>query len=297
MVEVIPSGASLGARIEGLDLSQPLSDADIEGIRAALGAHGVVCFPGQDLDPARQKAFAVRFGSLEVNVAAAGFTPADHPEIMVLSNIVEDGRPIGLADAGQGWHTDMSYSRTIAFLTVLHGIEIPRRGERPLGATEFADMGAAYDDLPADLKRLLEGRTATHDFEKFWDEMRRRPGSARPPLSGAQRRRKPPVSHPVVQMHAISGRKVLYCNPGYVVRIDGILARDSDQLLETLFDHQLSPKYRFRHDWTQGDLLVWDDIRTVHNAIADYTASDRRHMRRCQVMADRILAAPTATRQ
>ena len=291
MATVNPSGASLGARIEGLDLSQPLSDAEIDLILSALGEHGVICFPDQALDPARQKAFAGRFGSLEVNVAAAGFTPDNHPEVMILSNIVEDGRPIGLADAGQGWHTDMSYSRTIAFLTVLHGIEIPHRGGRPLGATEFADMGAAYDDLPADLKRALDGKTATHDFGKFWDEMRRRPGSIRPPLSGAQRTRKPPVSHKMVLTHPISGRKVLYSNPGYVVRIDGVPADESAQLLETLFDHQLSAKYRFWHDWTQGDVLVWDDIRTTHNALADYAPTERRLMRRCQVMADRIVVA------
>ncbi len=291
MTRVIPSGALLGARIEGIDLAGPLSDADFDLIRTAMGDHGVVCFPGQDLDPARQKAFSGRFGSLEVNVAAGSFTAADHPEIMILSNIVEDGRPIGLADAGQGWHTDMSYSRTIAFLTVLHGVEIPLRGGRPLGATEFADMAAAYDDLPADLGRSLDGRTATHDFEKFWEEMRHRPGSARPPLTGAQRNRKPPVSHPVVLTHPISGRKILYCNPAYVVRIDGIPSGESERLLETLFDHQLSEKFRFKHDWTRGDVLVWDNIRTLHSAVADYPATNRRLMRRCQVMADRLLPA------
>ncbi len=292
MARVIPAPGTLGARIEGIDLSRPLADAEVTLIREAFGAHGVLCFPGQDLAPDRHKAFARRFGSLEVNVAAGRFTVPGHPEVMILSNVVEDGRAIGLDDAGQDWHTDLSYSSTIAFLNILHGVEIPRRDGRPLGATEFADMCAAYDDLPGGLKRRIEGRTASHDFAKFWDAMRRRPGSARPPLTRAQRRQRPPVSHPMVLTHPINGRKLLYCNPGYVVRIDGMAADDGARLLDDLFAHQLLPKYRHRHDWTPGDVLAFDNIRTLHRAVADYRACERRLLRRCQVMADEVFATP-----
>ncbi len=292
MARVIPAPGTLGARIEGIDLSRPLAEGEVTLIREAFGAHGVLCFPGQDLAPDRHKAFARRFGSLEVNVAAGRFTVPGHPEVMILSNVVEDGRAIGLDDAGQGWHTDLSYSRPIAFLNILHGVEIPARGGRPLGATEFADMGAAYDDLPDGLKRRIEGRTATHDFAKFWDAMRRRPGSARPPLTRAQRRQRPPVSHPMVLTHPINGRKLLYCNPGYVVRIDGMAADDSARLLDDLFAHQLLPKFRYRHDWTPGDVLAFDNIRTLHRAVADYIPGERRLLRRCQVMADEMFAMP-----
>ena len=290
MARVIPTGDKLGARVEGIDLSRPLDAVEIFLIREAIGAHGVLCFPRQNLSPGRHKAFAARFGSLEVNVAAGRFTAPDHPEVMILSNVVEDGRAIGLDDAGQGWHTDLSYSPTIAFLNILHGIEIPRRDGRPLGATEFADMCAAYDDLPDRLKRRIEGRTATHDFAKFWEAMRRRPGSARRKLTPAQRRQKPPVSHPMVLTHPLSGRKLLYCNPGYVVAIDGIAADDGARLLDDLFAHQLLPKYRHRHDWTAGDVLACDNIRTLHRAVADYGRGERRLMRRCQVMADKVFA-------
>ncbi len=292
MPRVIATGGTLGARIEGIDLSRPLADADIALIRAAFGAHGVLCFPGQDLAPDRHKAFARHFGSLEINVAAGRFTAPGHPEVMILSNVVEHGSAIGLDDAGQDWHTDLSYSRPIAFLNILHGVEIPMRDGRALGATEFADMCAAYDDLPAGLARRIEGRTARHDFAKFWDAMRRRAGSARSPLTRAQRRRKPPVSHPMVLTHPISGRKLMYCNPGYVVGIDGMAADDSAPLLAELFAHQLRPQYRHRHDWTQGDVLAFDNIRTLHRAVADYGASERRLLRRCQVMADEVFAPP-----
>lgn len=292
MTRVISTGGMLGARIVGINLSRPLQDAEFALIREAFGVHGVLCFPGQNLAPDRHKAFAARFGSLEINVAAGSHTVPGHPEVMILSNVVEDGRAIGLEDAGQDWHTDLSYSHTIAFLNILHGVEVPTRDGRPLGATEFADMCAAYDDLPGDLKRRIEGKTATHDFAKFWDLMRRRPDSTRQPLSEAQRRRKPPVSHPIVLTHPINGRKLLYCNPGYAVRIDGMAADDSARLLADLFAHQLQPKYRHRHDWTPGDVLAFDNIRTLHRAVADYRPGERRLLRRCQVIADEIFATP-----
>ncbi len=290
-MQVIPSGACIGARVTGVDLAQPLDDGRRNAILESLARHGVLCFPGQALEPARLRAFAARFGSLEVNVASGSFQAGGLPEVMVLSNVVEDGRPIGLADAGQGWHTDMSYSATVALATVLHALEVPRdeRGE-PLGATRFASMTAAWDGLPEDLKARLEGATAVHDFAKFWDMMRRREGSTRPPLSADQRRRKPPVSHPVCLVHPVSGRKVLYANPGYVVRIEGLPPAESDALLETLFRHQLRPEYRFVHRWSEGDVLMWDDIATLHDAVADYGPDRRRRMHRCQVMADRVFA-------
>lgn len=288
MLNVTPSGAILGARVEGLDLRQPLPPAVFGAILDALGRYAVLCFPGQKLTPAELKAFAARFGSLEINVAAGRFTAPGHPEVMILSNIVEDGRPIGLADAGQGWHTDMSYSREIAFANALFALKVPGRNGRPLGATLFADMRAAYDDLPAALKSRLAGATATHDFAKFWDMMRRRPGSTRPPLTDEQRRRKPPVSQPIVLDHPISGRKTLYCNPGYAVRIDGLPEAESAALLEELFAHQLQPKYQYAHEWAEGDLLLWDDLATLHNAVADYGPDEPRLIHRCQIMADRI---------
>ena len=291
MSTITPSGHSLGARIEGIDLRQPLSATDYALILCALGRYGVLCFPCQSLDAAQQMAFARRFGSLEINVAAGQFTVPGHPEVMVLSNIVENGRALGLADAGQDWHTDMSYSEPIAFLNVLYAVEVPVRDGRPLGATEFLDMCSAYDDLPADLKQRIEGRTATHDFNKFWEQMLKRPGTQRGPLTPEQRRQKPPVSHPIVLEHPISGRRAIYCNVGYVTGVDGMTKAESDKILALLFAHQMQDKYKYTHRWGEGDVLVWDNMWTVHNAVADYRADERRLMRRCQVMADWIFTS------
>ena len=285
-MKIEPKGAGLGATIHDIDLSQPLSDADYETIEQALGRHGVVSFPGQRLTSEQLRNYASRFGKLEINVANA-FYDTGYPEVMILSNMKENGKPIGLSDAGQDWHTDMSYSKTIDFANVLYGIKIPHRDGEPLGNTEFCDMHAAYEDLPEDLKQELDGMTITHDFNKFWEMMRREKGSPRPPLTEEQRQRKPPVSHPVFLVHPITGKKVLYANPGYSMRINELPEERSDAVLKFLFEHQLREKYRYRHRWQEGDVLMWDNMGTIHNAVADYTPEEHRLIKRCQVMADK----------
>jgi len=288
MMKVITSGKALGATIEGLDLSRPLTEQEVESIVQVLGERGVVCFPKQSLTARQQRDFAARFGELEVNVASGPYQEPGIPEVMTLSNIVENGKPIGLADAGQDWHTDMSYSKTIAFANVLYGIKIPRRNGEPLGNTEFCGMHAAYDGLPSHLKTSLEGKTVLHDFNKFWDKMRLEKGSKRPPLTDAQRKAKPPVSHPIFLQHPITGRKVLYANPGYSMRINELPQKESDETLEFLFAHQTRPEYRYASRWTEGDVLMWENFGTIHNAVADYGPDEHRLIKRCQVMATRF---------
>ena len=284
-MRVIPSGQSLGATIEGLDVSKNIP---IERIFEELGKHGVLRFPNQQLTPKQLRDFSAQLGELEINVASGPYQAPGVPEVMTLSNIVENGKPIGLADAGQGWHTDMSYSSNIAFANVLYGIKIPKRDGRVLGATQFANMHAAYEGLPRELKRQLADKTVLHDFEKFWEMMRREKGSKRPPLTEAQRKAKPPVSHPIFLEHPITRRKVLYANPGYSMRINELPPPESDRILEFLFSHQLKHEYRYRHHWNEGDLLMWENFGTIHNAIADYGPDEHRLVRRCQVMATRF---------
>ena len=284
-MKVIPSGESLGAAIEGMDLARPLPPAELEGVLRTLGQYGVVRFPRQQLTGRELRDFSAQLGDLEINVGSQGYQEPGVPEVMILSNIVENGRPIGLADAGQGWHTDMSYSRMIAFANVLYGIKIPQRDGRALGATEFSNMHAAYGGLPGEMKRDLEGMTVLHDFNKFWEMMRREKGSRRPPLTEAQKKAKPPVSHPIFLTHPITGRKVLYANPGYSIRINELPQKESDEMLEFLFEHQLRPEYRYAFHWHEGDVLMWEDIGTIHNAVADYGPDEHRLVKRCQVMA------------
>jgi taurine dioxygenase len=284
-MDIIPSGQTLGARIENIDLADPLSDGDLRLLLLALGQHGVLCFPNQSLETPEFAAFARRFGDLEVNVANLYYEP-DFPEIMILSNQLRpDGKPVGLNDAGQGWHTDMSYSRDIALANVLYAQAVPMRNGKPVGETQFRNMHAAYDELPDELKPKLDGRTATHDFEKFWEVMRQRPGSRRAALTEEQKRKKPPVSQPLVRVHPLTGRKVLYANPGYTMWIDGMDPQESGTILDYLFRHQERAAFLYAHQWSVGDVLMWDNIGTVHNAVADYTPGEPRYMRRAQVMA------------
>ncbi|MBC7435387.1 MAG: TauD/TfdA family dioxygenase [Bdellovibrionales bacterium] len=293
---ITPTGATLGARVEGLDLSKPLPDKTFQTLVQALGRHGVLKYPKQNLSSQQLRDFAGRFGELEINVANAYQEPG-LPEVMILSNMKQDDKPLGLADAGQDWHTDMSYSNMIAFTNVLYGITIPRRDGKSLGNTEFCNMHAAYEGLPAEWKERLEGKTATHDFNKFWEMMRRERGSARPPLTPEQRAAKPPVSHPLFMTHPITGKRVLYANPGYAIRINEMSEADSDAALAFLFEHQTQPQYRFANQWEEHDLLMWDNMGTIHNAVADYLPHEHRFIKRCQVAATRFFHADGTPRE
>jgi taurine dioxygenase len=138
------------------------------------------------------------------------------------------------------------------------------------------------------VKQRLDGTTATHDFEKFWENMRQNHNSTRAALTDEQRSRRPPVAHPVFLTHPITGRKVLYANPGYAIRINELPQRESDEMLAYLFDFQLQPRFRHTHEWTENDLLIWDHLGTIHRAIADYGPDEIRLIRRCQVMATKV---------
>ena len=283
MLSIEPTGAVLGATVRGIDVKQA-DETEFARILLALGQYGVLRFPDQQLDADDVRRFSERFG--EIQGPSAGSPDVAH--VGTLSNLKEGGRYVGLPDAGQDWHTDMSYRDVMGFVNVLYGIRIPRRNGVPLGGTEFSNMHAAYDALPPDIKDRLAGATATHDFAKFWDHMRRDRASERPPMTEEQRRRRPPVEHPLFLMHPITGRKVLYANPGYTVRINELLPHESDDMLEFLFAHQLEERFRYTHSWAENDLLVWDHLGTIHRAIADYRPDEIRLMRRCQVMATKV---------
>ncbi|CAN5745697.1 taurine dioxygenase [soil metagenome] len=282
-----PTGRTLGATVSGIDLGKPMAPGDFAELLRGLGRHRVLRFPDQTMDAAGLRAFSARFGTLEV-LSANGKGESGMPEVSILSNIVRDGKPIGLADAGQDWHTDMSYNRIVGFVNVLHAYEVPMRDGQPLGGTEFADTASAYEDLPEPMKRKLANATATHDFNQFHEHMRLNKGSTRPALTQAQRDERPAVHHPLFMFHPVSGRKVIYANPGFTVRIDQLPPQESRETLDFLFGHILKPDYRHVHRWSKGDVLMWDHLSTWHFARPDYSANEHRLIKRCQVLADRI---------
>lgn len=288
MLRIEPGNATLGARVTGVDLGRSLSDADFAAVLRALGQYGVLCFPGQPIEAAALRTFSARFGGLQaMSSGVKDRGEPGMPEVSILSNVVENGRPIGIPDAGQDWHTDMTYNRVMGFVNVLVAKKVPVRNGKVLGATEFANTQAAYEDLPAGVKARLADATATHDWNNFHEIMRRK-GSQRPALTEAQRRERPPVSHPVFLTHPISGGKVIYVNPGFTVRINELDPDASRDMLDFLFAHVLQPRYRYAHHWSVGDVLVWDHLGTWHQAVGDYTAEEHRLMKRCQVLADKV---------
>ena len=285
--DIQPSAHTWGARILGLDLSKDLGPDCIDALILALGTYGVLSYPKQSLSASELTRFSAKFGELEINVANSYQEPGI-PQVMILSNMLDNEKPVGIADAGQDWHTDMSYSKMVAFTNVLYGIKIPFRNGVSLGNTAFCNMHKAYEELPQTLKEKIQGRSATHDFSKFWEKMRAEKGSTRPPLTPAQKLSKPPVSHPLTLRHPITHKTVLYANPGYTMHIDGMQATESEDILQQLFAHQLQERFQYKHHWQEGDVLMWDNLGTIHNAVADYLPHEHRYIKRCQVMATRF---------
>src|ERR1051326_7396943 len=203
-IRVEPTGAVLGAAIRGVDLSKPLSDRDFGIILHALGHHGVLRFPNQDLGSGDVSRFSARFGEIQGNPIGPLDGKREYPEVGILSNLKENGQYIGSSDAGQDWHTDMTYRDVAGFVNVLYGVRIPMRDGKPLGGTEFSNMHLLYEALPDDIKARLEGAAAIHDFTNVWDHRRNNRNSPRTPLTDDQRRRRPPVPHPVFLTHPIT---------------------------------------------------------------------------------------------
>jgi taurine dioxygenase len=282
-----PKGQELGATIEGLDLSRPLGNQDLGQIVLALGRRGLVRFPGQNLTQAELKALSEQFGEVQVSLQPPDGVTVDVPGVGTLSNIVVDGHPIGKDDAGTLWHTEASYAKVMGYVNVLHAIKVPVRDGAVLGDTEFVDTRAAYVGLPQEIKDRLKDATATHEGQKYGDQLRAA-GSKRPKYNEATAKRKVPVTHPVFLRHPITGEMALYVNPGFTMRIDDVSERESEEILAFLFEHLMKPDYRHRYRWAEGDVLIWDNLRTMHKAVLDYRPDEPRWIIRCQVMSSKI---------
>lgn len=272
--------APLGAEITGLDLTQPLDPGTFRTVEDLFHERGVIVFRDQHLTEAQHIAFSRRFGGLEIHVAKEYLKPG-YPEILVVSNIVENGRNIGLADAGQYWHSDLSYIANPSRCSLLYALEVPVQNGRVLGPTLFASAAHAYDTLPATLKSRLEGLRAVHRYGDRYKKQQAAGGRAA--LSEEQLKQVPDVSHPVLRPHPFTGRKVLFVNEGFTALIEGIPAEESDALLRELFAHVVRPEALYTHQWRAGDLLMWDNCLVQHRAIRDYELPLRRLMHRTTV--------------
>jgi len=279
-LDVIPLNAPIGAEIRGVDLSQEIDPDVMRQIEAAYDRHSVLVFRDQRLTPEQQIRFSGFFGPLEIHVLKP-YLLQGHPEILVVSNIRDDeGRFVGLPDAGQTWHTDTSYREKPSRGSVLYALEIPHAPDgRPLGDTLFAGTAPAYDDLSPEMKGLLEGRKAVHSY----GQRKRVPGSQRAKLTKEQLDQTPDIAHPVVRTHPNTGRKALYVFSGECTGIEGMPEDRALGLIAELTEHCIQPKYIYRHVWRKGDVVMWDNAATLHLATPDYELPQRRLLYRTTI--------------
>jgi len=282
-VETRPLSPALGAELKGYDLSAPLDAGIAQALRDSLHQHSVILLRGQQLTPARQVEISRLFGDLRTSFYNQYAAPGQ-PELTVVSNIVEDGRAIGIVDAGSLWHTDASYLKTPDMYTQLYAIEIPHDDQGvPLGDTLFISTAAAYEALPSDMRQKLLKLRAIHSFQHHLAKKDAKGQLKRAPLTDEQKAKTPDVSHPVVRTHPVTGRKSLFVTEGHTARIEGLPADESQALLDFLWEHVKQPRFMYRHKWAEGDLLVWDNCSTQHLATMDYAPHQRRRLYRAGV--------------
>jgi len=276
---------ALGAEISGVDLAQELPDATIAAIRQALVEHQVIFFRDQALTPGRQVAFGARFGPLNIHPYVAGM--AGHPEVM---EVVKE--PADRVNFGGGWHSDMSFLQRPAIGSILYAVETPEFG----GDTLFASQAAAFDALSPGLQATLEGLNAVHSAAREYSSQGH----------SAQKRQSMAIAeadglvgeyvHPMVLVHPETGRKALYVNPAFTIRIEGWKTRESKALLDYLFEHCRYEAFTCRFNWRPGSVAFWDNRSVWHFALNDYPGQ-RRHMRRVTVDPWPGEAAASATRK
>ena len=271
----------LGAEILNIDLASPHCGNVFPAIHDAFLEHSVLVFHGQKLSPDQLVAFSRRFGRLEQHVIK-DFALPENPDVFIVSNVKEAGKPIGAIRAGQYWHSDCSYMAKPTLASLLYALEIPSYG----GDTMFTSTVRAYDELSETMKDLLSGLSAVHDYNLAYEQYFAR-FSDRPPLSPEQKAKVPPIQHPIVRTHPETGKKVLFVNPGFTRQIVGMTEAESRAILSFLFQHAVQPHMMYRHRWAKGDLVIWDNRSTWHLAVADYDMAEPRHMHRTSVEGDR----------
>lgn len=278
----MPGGAPLGAEITGVDLSKDIDDNIFEQIEDALHEHLVIAVRDQKLTPDQQIKFSRRFGSLAAHVMSPYVLP-DFPQIYVVSNIVENGKPIGVADAGSKWHSDFCYLARPSRCSLLYALEVPVIDGQPRGDTLFSNTVAAFEALPDSMKQRLDGLKAVFSFTHQYEE-RTKKGANLLPLTEDQKAAAPDVIHPVIRTHPYTGRRGIFVCELNTIKVVEIPEEESQHLLQDLFAQVDRPEFVYRHHWRVGDLLIWDNISAQHRAISqDYALPYRRHMRRTTV--------------
>jgi len=265
---------ALGAIVAGVNLAEDLSQPTIDRLGELLLQHQVLFFRESPLTPQQQCRFAARFGALHIHPIYP-LLP-DLPEIMVIDTH-ENFRP-----DNDNWHTDVTFAETPPLAGILAAKQLPSVG----GDTLWSSNRAAYEALSAPIKRLLEGLTAEHSVVKSFPADRWGTDAAYKARYERAVAKHPPVTHPVVRTHPVTGAKGLFVNEGFTTHIHELERRESDALLAFLFAHAARPEFTIRWQWRVDDVAFWDNRVTHHYAVADYLP-ERRIMHRATVIGDR----------
>ena len=269
-LRIRPVTSAIGAEISGVDLREPLSDADRDAIEQALFDHVVVFFRDQPIEDAAHVAFAARFGEVSIPAFMPGVGAC--PEVMVLDQNAPKG------EGADAWHSDNTFMAEPPMGSILRAVRLPPVG----GDTCFANMLAAYDALSEPMRRMIDDLEAVHDITKPF--MKAAATGREVDLAELQRAW-PPVKHPVVRTHPVSGRKALFVNANSTTHIDGLSERENAALLPLLVDHVRSPEFQCRFRWEVGSIAFWDNRSAQHYAVPDY--HERRVMHRVTIGGDR----------
>jgi len=272
---------ALGAEVTGVDVAA-LDESTFDAIHQAFLDHQVLVFRDQTLTPEAHIAFSTRFGPIESRPDRP-FTLDGMPEITVLSNRRAHGEPVGVINAGDFWHTDLSFAEKPSRATFLYALEVAAEG----GDTEWSNMYRAYETLPEATKARIAGLRGVHVFDR-----RRNPRACVDAQFAANPDAVysvpiPDSTHPIIRTHAMTRRQSLYVSPRFVVGIDGMDDDEAQPLLDELFDHQIRPDFRYRHRWRKGDLLMWDNGCLIHIGRGNIKPPGIRHMHRTMVLGER----------
>jgi len=277
--EVIPSGKACGAEIRGIDLNN-LDAQSFSVIQKAIDEHLVLLFRGQRLDNEHLIKLGKHFGEFEppgMSIIGKPYIDA-YPDILVISNIVENGQPQGNLGAGEAsWHTDMSYRDTPISYAILNAVELPPSG----GDTYFSNQYLAYETLPGNLKQELAGKFINHD------ETYNSAGQIRKGFKVVTDVREAPgARHPIFRVHPRTGKKALYLGRRFNAYVIGLPVEESERLLNQLWAHASQPQFVWSQEWQMGDVLVWDNRCLVHRRDA-FDPTTRRKLHRVQIRGEK----------
>lgn len=271
-----PLHEGFGAEVVDVDLREPLSEPQRAALLDLFHAHGVLLFRGQDLTPDQHIAFSRLFGPLEIHVQT-DFLLRGHPEIFIISNIVEDGRPIGAIDCALSWHSDSSYIAVPSLGSLLYGVAVPPEGAN----TYFAGMYGPFEALPEATRQRIAGLKAIHNYESLQKAF-----FPHKPLTAAQRALTPPIAHPIVRRHPVTGKRSLYLGGAVIAGVEGMPEAEGVALVAELVEHATSDRFVYKHVWRQGDLVAWDNRCSMHRGSRYNLQKYIRRMHRTTILGD-----------